>query len=178
MVMLYWFLLIDLNPRLKWCRNKRQFKDIPSNTCLNVSREQNIRSKWLLTQVQYQHFVARFVCFYVAKTLMPILPLLPVLCVCEKLDYWNETVAYRYTAQSPQKIFRGGLEGELKTGKISKVPYFREGSWSVVPPQLLSQRTLNPNFDEEGVFLLDIYQWTTEFWQYSSPASCGCVHHR
>ena len=35
--MLYWFLLNDLSSKLKWCRNKRHFKDIPSSTCLNGS---------------------------------------------------------------------------------------------------------------------------------------------
>ena len=29
--------LNDISPRLKWCRNTRQFKDIPSSTCLNDS---------------------------------------------------------------------------------------------------------------------------------------------
>ena len=37
MVILYWFELNDLSPRLMWCRNKRQFKDIPSSTCLDSS---------------------------------------------------------------------------------------------------------------------------------------------
>ena len=36
-VMLYWFSLNDLSPRLKWCSNRRQFKHIPSSNCLNGS---------------------------------------------------------------------------------------------------------------------------------------------
>ena len=34
---LSWFWLNDLSPRLKWCRNKRQFKDIPTNTRIDSS---------------------------------------------------------------------------------------------------------------------------------------------
>ena len=76
--MLYRFQLNDL--RLKWLRNKRQL----SSTCLDSSER---RSEWMRSQVQYalgQHFIA---IFFLVKPLMPILLLLPILCVCEKLDW-------------------------------------------------------------------------------------------
>ena len=34
-----------------------------------------------------QHFVAGYFCFHVVKPVIPILLLLPILCVCEKLEY-------------------------------------------------------------------------------------------
>ena len=44
--MIYWVLLNDLSPKLRGCRNKRQFKDIPSNICLYSSERTLDKNGW------------------------------------------------------------------------------------------------------------------------------------
>ena len=80
------FLLNDLSWRLKWCSNKRQFKDIPSNTCLNgsESRVSDPNSWWPRLNAHWGKIYCWNFCFHVVKRVMPILPLLPILCVCKK----------------------------------------------------------------------------------------------
>ena len=46
---LYWY----LSPRLKWSRNKRQYKDVPNSTFLDSSDRKAGRPEWLGSQVQH-----------------------------------------------------------------------------------------------------------------------------
>ena len=78
----------DLRPSLKWCRNKRQFKDISSSTCLNGSERRALDpNSW--GAGFYANwgtiFFVGFFYFRIVKPLMPILSFLPILCVREKL---------------------------------------------------------------------------------------------
>ena len=89
MVMSYWFCLNDLRARLKWCRNKRWFKDIPSNRCLHISERRSLDlSGWGPRFNTYwgNILLLEIFFFFVVKPLMPILPK-PILSVCEKLEY-------------------------------------------------------------------------------------------
>ena len=69
-------------------QEQKQFKDIPSGTCLDSSeRKASDLNGWhsILTGVIFCWCF--FFCFHLVKDLMSILPLLPILCVCEKLEW-------------------------------------------------------------------------------------------
>ena len=55
---------------------------------LDVNQRHGFNSHW------GQHFDTRFFCFHIVKPLMPILSLLPMLCVCKNPNLVVVSVAY------------------------------------------------------------------------------------
>ena len=82
---LYWFQLNYSNPRMKWGKNKRQFKNVPSSICLDSLERRMVDVPIsILTEVTFYYWIF---CFHMVK---PLVPLLSILCVCEKLYSQNK----------------------------------------------------------------------------------------
>ena len=80
MVMLYWLYLND--PRLKWCRNKRQFKDIASSTCLDSSESRALDLNGWGPRFNTHRSDILLLDFLFSR-IKSFVPMLPIRCVCE-----------------------------------------------------------------------------------------------
>ena len=107
---------------LKWCRNKRQFKDILSSTCPSGLERRALDQNGWGSEFNAQwgnillldFFVFRF---HIVKPVMPILPFLSILCVCEKLYLdtgWWQVIIFTTT-------FRLFINNELPTSTAKTV---------------------------------------------------------